>query len=145
MLAKQEMIEYWLKAGVDLSGLNVQVLGLDSKEQDYLYANVYLCSVKRNSFDNKDSDIRIRNLGDAFPLMRKYHNGEFESYIDFLSPYGRISVVKIHESVYCYMESHYSMMRNSNKKAIHLNEFLKTARQNFHIRRISSYIGDVGC
>jgi len=145
MLAKQEMIEYWLKVGVDLSGLNVQVLGLDSKDPNYLGADVYICSSKRTGFCCRDSDIRVRTLGDAFPFMRIYHNGDFESYVKFMSHYGMISVAKIHESIYCYLESSYSEKFKAKKDIVHLNEFLKIAKEKFHVRSVLRSSGGIGC
>ncbi len=136
MITKEKMIEYWLKAGIDLSGLNVQYLGVDSKNLEYSKADVYLLKIKQNSFDPRDSDQRIQ-LAKAFPVMRTSYSGVFESCVDFLSPYGKISVIKIHNHIYCYMESPYGIKIEKDNTRVHFNEFLKVAQQSFHMRNLN--------
>jgi len=133
---KSEMVDYWLRAGIDLKDLNVQHLGVDAKNPDYSKADVYLMSIKQISFDPRNSDTRI-TLSKAFPVMRISHNGDFESCVDFLSPYGKISVIKIHNNIYCYMESPYSFQIDKANKSVHFSEFLKIAQQNFQMRNLN--------
>lgn len=142
---KSEMVDYWLRVGIDLNNLNVQYLGVDAKNPDYAKADVYLMSIKQNSFDPRDSDTRI-TLSKAFPVMRISHNGDFESCVDFLSPYGRVSIVKIHNHIYCYMESPYNFQIDRANKSVHFSEFLKIARQNFHMRNLTLMNSNgIGC
>ena len=128
---KNEMIEYWLSVGIDLSNLNVQVLGYDSKDINYLMADVYLCTNKQNQFDERDSDIKIQ-LNPVVPLMRISKSSRFEESVYFLSEYGKIYVININNKIYCYLESSYKSEVKQSIEIIHFDKFKTLAMNQFN-------------
>ena len=103
MQTKQTLIQYWLRAGIDLSGLNVQLLGLDSKNPEYLTADVYMNICKNHWFQPMPIDKAVE-VCPSFPSMRIGYCGNYEDSVDFVSPGGKISICRIHGHLYCYLE-----------------------------------------
>jgi hypothetical protein len=137
------MIQYWLSVGIDLSNLNVQVLGHDSKNINYLTADVYLCTNKQNQFDERASDIKIQ-IHPAMPLMRISKSSRLEESVYFLSEYGKIYVININNKIYCYLESSYKSEVKQSIEIIHFDKF-KTLAMNQFIKSIDYSACGFGC